>query len=308
MLSDVGLRHAAEDRLSRRGRRAPASGEDLEADRAGDDGVRPRHLGEPRAARARLHRVRDRRRAEAGDAVQGERPGGRRAGDQAGDRARGAPHAGDGGAGRRHRAARAGRRAIASAARPAPRTSSKAAATREQVRVVVRRLRAGVESAPGGRGDDRRADGRPVLRRRRRGAGVLEGDGRRAAHARRAARRAGRQRDPAAPTAPRCARKRDDGRARIADVDVAALLARLGVDADAASPPTAARVRDRRRVRRVSRRRRTDGRAFIARCDRARRRRGAVGRARASTGTPAWQRAEPGGRRAQGEAGRHRRR
>ncbi len=51
----------------------------------------------------------------------------------------------------------------------------------EQVRVVVRRLRAGVQSAAGGRGDDRRADRRPVLRRRRRGAGVLAGDGRGAA-------------------------------------------------------------------------------------------------------------------------------
>ena len=48
------------------------------------------------------------------------------------------------------------------------------------------------------RGDDRRARGGQVLRRRRRRAGVLERDGRGAAHARRADRRAGQQRDPAA--------------------------------------------------------------------------------------------------------------
>ena len=55
----VRVRHAAEDRLSGRGRRASASGQDVEADRAGDDGVRPRHLRESRPARPRLHRVRD---------------------------------------------------------------------------------------------------------------------------------------------------------------------------------------------------------------------------------------------------------
>ena len=42
-LSERGLRHAAEDRVSRRGDRAAAAGEDLAADRAGDDGLRPRH-------------------------------------------------------------------------------------------------------------------------------------------------------------------------------------------------------------------------------------------------------------------------
>ena len=44
----------------------------------------------------------------------------------------------------------------------------------QQVRLVVRRLRAGVASAADRRGDDRRARRRPVLRRRRRRAGVLE--------------------------------------------------------------------------------------------------------------------------------------
>ena len=42
-----------------------APGEDVEAHRAGDDGVWPRHLGQPRAARARLHDLRHRRRSEA---------------------------------------------------------------------------------------------------------------------------------------------------------------------------------------------------------------------------------------------------
>ena len=49
-----------------------ARGEDLAADRAGDHGLRPRHLGEPDPARARLHRVRARRRA--GAAVAASRP------------------------------------------------------------------------------------------------------------------------------------------------------------------------------------------------------------------------------------------
>ena len=47
-------------------------------------------------------------------------------------------------------------------------------------------------AAPGGRGDDRRAARRAVLRRRGRGAGVRAGDAGRAAPARRAARRAAR--------------------------------------------------------------------------------------------------------------------
>ena len=67
-----------------------------------------------------------------------------------------------------------------------------------QVRGVVRRHRAGVESAADRRGDDRRADRRRLLRRQRRGPGVLERDGRRAADARRADGRAGRQRRAAA--------------------------------------------------------------------------------------------------------------
>ena len=57
----------------------------------------------------------------------------------------------------------------------------------DKYHLVVRRLRAGVAAAPGGRGDDRRAVRRPVLRRRRRGAGVRAGDAGRAAPARRAA-------------------------------------------------------------------------------------------------------------------------
>ena len=55
----------------------------------------------------------------------------------------------------------------------------------------VRRRRARQQSAPRGRGRDRRAGRRQVLRRRRGGAGVLRRRGRRAAPARRAARRAG---------------------------------------------------------------------------------------------------------------------
>ena len=56
-----------------RGLRPAAPGQDLAPDRAGDHGLRPRHLGQPRAAGARLHDLRDRRRAEARVAAQGRR-------------------------------------------------------------------------------------------------------------------------------------------------------------------------------------------------------------------------------------------
>ncbi len=55
---------------------------------------------------------------------------------------------------------------------------------REEVRRLLRRLRAGLRSAPDRGGDDRRAVGGQVLRRRRGGAGVRAGHGGRAAHAR----------------------------------------------------------------------------------------------------------------------------
>ena len=82
----------------------------------------------------------------------------------------------------------------------------------EQVPRIVRRLRAGLRAAPGGRGDDRRAVGRRALRRRGRGAGVRAGDAGRAAPARRAARRAARA-DRAAARAARKRRRAPDGRA-----------------------------------------------------------------------------------------------
>ena len=89
MFSDAGLRHGAADGFPGRSRRAAAAVEDVEADRAGDDGLRPRHLGQPAPARARLHDLRPRRRADAGDAGQDRR---RRRGpasrDHAEDRAR----------------------------------------------------------------------------------------------------------------------------------------------------------------------------------------------------------------------------
>ena len=52
-----------------------AQPEDLAADRAGHHGLRPRHLGQPGAARARLHRVRARRGIGAADAGQTRRGG-----------------------------------------------------------------------------------------------------------------------------------------------------------------------------------------------------------------------------------------
>ncbi len=123
------LRHAAEDRLSRRSVGPAAAGEDLAADRAGDDGLRPRHLGQSRAARARVHDLRDRRRVEAGDAAQGRRrrsPAGRCCSRR--------PRARCGTCWRWSCSPAAPRRrrrspAIASPARPAPRTSSRTAST-----------------------------------------------------------------------------------------------------------------------------------------------------------------------------------
>ena len=73
----VGFGAAPRARLSGRGRRPAARCEDLAADRAGDHGLRPRHLGQPAAARARLHRVRARRGTGAADA--GQNRHGRRA-------------------------------------------------------------------------------------------------------------------------------------------------------------------------------------------------------------------------------------
>ncbi len=62
----------------------------------------------------------------------------------------------------------------------------------EQVRLLVRRVRAGFGAAPGDRGDGGRAFRRPVLRRRGRRAGVLAGNAGRAAAAGSAVRRAAR--------------------------------------------------------------------------------------------------------------------
>ncbi len=167
-----GIRRRAEHGLPGRGRRPTAPGEDVEADRAGDDGVRPRHLGEPRAARTRLHGIRERRRIEAGDAAQGQRPGRGAPGIEGGDGARGASHAGARGATGRHGAEGAGA-GLSGRREDRHRAQARRPRLHEQVRVVVRRIRAGVGAAARRRGDDRRAVDRRVLRRRRRGAGVL---------------------------------------------------------------------------------------------------------------------------------------
>ena len=177
------------------------------------------------------------------------------------------------------------------------------AATPTQVRVVVRRLRAGVESAPHRRGDDRRARGRRVLRRRRRRAGVLERDGRRAAHARRAAptRRVNNV-DAAAAGERRAARKRERTRVIAAADSRSAprpmpLLDRLGASCGVPSAPhhrrTVARGRAGRRVRRVS----GHARATAARSSPRRIARGAAAvlweRARLRSGTRAGRVPQP---------------
>ena len=156
MFSRGGLRHAARDRLPRRGVRAPARGEDVEADRAGDDVVRARPVGEPRADGARLHDLRERRRAQARHAAEDRRAAS---------------------AGRpviKPETARAVRHMLELATQPggtAPKAQvpgyrvggktgtahkNEGGAVHARVRVVVRGLRAGVEPAPHRRGDARR--------------------------------------------------------------------------------------------------------------------------------------------------------
>ena len=140
-----------------------------------------------------------RRRTEAGDAVQGQRSGRGQAGDQARDRARRAPDARNGRAARAAPRRRRRCRATASPARPAPRTSSRARGyTNKYVSSFVG-FAPVVEAAAHRRRDDRRAVGRAVTTAATVAAPVFSrSDGRCAAHARRAHRRAGRQRDPAA--------------------------------------------------------------------------------------------------------------
>ena len=148
-------------------------------------------------------------------------------------------------------------------------------ATREQVRVLVRRLRARVQSAPHRRRDDRRAVGGPVLRRRRRRAGVLGGHGA-------ALRMLGVPPDAPVdnvvlppPKAPRSARKRD-GRRRPSSTPP-----RVARDSSGAIAPQRVTSRQPRRRRAATRSSRIPARARRPRVhprrDRARRRRGAVG-------------------------------
>ena len=98
---------------------------------------------------------------------------------QARDRARGAPHARARDPARRHRAQGADRR-LSRRGQDGHRAQARGQDLREQVRVVVRRIRTGVEPAHRGGRDDRRALGRPVLRRHRGSARVLQRHGRRA--------------------------------------------------------------------------------------------------------------------------------
>jgi hypothetical protein len=187
MFDDARLRPADQARFPGRGRRPPASLQNLAADRAGHHVLRPWHLGDADAAGPRLPGICPRRRSDP--AVS----------DPAGftasrgqihfffaDGARGARHARDGRAARRHRAQgadsglprrRQDRHGAQAGGRP----------VRRPLRGGLRRLRAGVGSAPGGGGDDRRALRRQVLRRRSGGAGVRASDGRQPAHTRRGA-------------------------------------------------------------------------------------------------------------------------
>ena len=108
-LSDAGFGDAAAHRISGRSRRPAATGEELAPDRTGDDRLRTRHFRQSGAACARVHGIRDRWRAQAGVAAEGGGSRRRPAGDYAGNRARRATHAGNGGTARGHRAEGAGR-------------------------------------------------------------------------------------------------------------------------------------------------------------------------------------------------------
>ena len=130
LFDGVGFGAAAAARLSRRGGRQGPAVQDLAADRAGDDVLRPRHRGEPGAARARLHRVRARRRPRAAFARAGRLAAGRQAGGIEADGRDRPPHARAGGAAGRHCAARADHGLSRRRARPVPRTSRSTAATR----------------------------------------------------------------------------------------------------------------------------------------------------------------------------------
>ena len=163
------LRDAGAHRVPGRGQRPAAPRQVVEADRAGHHQLRARHLDQPGPARARLHDLRDRRRAQARHAAQGGRAGAGAAGAQARDRARGAPHARARDPAGRHGAQGADRR-LSRRGQDGHGAQARGQDLREQVRVVVRRIRTGVESAHRGGRDDRRALGRPVLRRHRGGA------------------------------------------------------------------------------------------------------------------------------------------
>ncbi len=134
--------------------------------------------------------------SEARHALQGRWRGRGPSGAEERNRARRAAHAGTRGAAGRNGAEGTGAR-LPGRGKDRHRAQARGPRLHQQVRVVVRRLRAGLGAAARRRGDDRRALGRRALRRRRRGPGVLGGDGVGAAHARRATRRARRQRDPA---------------------------------------------------------------------------------------------------------------
>ena len=162
------LRRRAAARLSGRGRRPGARGEDLapveQATMAYGHGISVSLI---QLARAYTVFARDGELAPLSLRQDRRAPARGRARVLAGGRARGARDAGSRGAARRHRAARAHR---GLARRRQDRHRAQAGERRlrgAQVRVLVRRLRAGVRSAPGDRGDAGRALGRPVLRRRR---------------------------------------------------------------------------------------------------------------------------------------------
>ena len=177
----VGFGTAPGARLSGRRGGAPASLQDLAADRAGNHGLRARHFPEPGAARARVHRVRTRRGIGTADAGQ-NRHGGERGKSPVGrDRARGARDARAGGAARRYRPARP-RHGMAGGRQDRHRAQAGERRLRSrQISLVLRRFRSGQRAAPGGGGDARRALGRAALRRRGRRARVLANHAGRAA-------------------------------------------------------------------------------------------------------------------------------
>lgn len=175
---------------ARRGQRAGAPG--LVQQPVGGAVLRLRPVGVGAAAGQCLHRHRQPRRAAAAVAAASQPAAGRRAGDRARCRRPRAGHDGSGGGAGYRRAACPGARLQRGRQDRHGAQERRRRLREERLSFAVRGHHTGLRSAPDHRGDDRPAPGRCLLRRRRGGAGVLQGGRQRPAYPGRAAGSAGR--------------------------------------------------------------------------------------------------------------------